>query len=103
MEAKKNAMGVQVEAVLVIMVVVMASPALSCMPSDGMGCKDCIVNQMSSSCPSCTPILHCMARCLWGGGSRPYCISKCDCNKGGYPTLSDCKRCMFKCKCNCLN
>ena len=102
MEAKKKAMGVQVQALLLIMLVVVASPTLGCTPSDGRGCKDCIVSQMRNACPSCMPILHCMAWCLWGGSPRPNCIKKCDCNNG-YPTLSDCKRCMSKCKCSCLN
>ncbi|KAK7303374.1 hypothetical protein RJT34_14278 [Clitoria ternatea] len=101
LEMKQQRVAVQAQAVLLIMLVV-ASPIMSCPPTDGSGCKDCIVNQMINSCPPCTPILHCMARCLWDGSSRPNCIKKCDCNNT-YPTLSDCKRCMYKCKCSCLN
>uniref|UniRef100_A0A6N2K1W1 Uncharacterized protein n=1 Tax=Salix viminalis TaxID=40686 RepID=A0A6N2K1W1_SALVM len=67
-------------------------------PSDGGGCKDC--HQMRC-CPTCVPILHCMARCLWGGSSRSKCITRCDCD-GGKPTLSDCKKCMSRCKCSCV-
>ncbi|XP_010646203.1 uncharacterized protein LOC104878122 [Vitis vinifera] len=75
------------------------SPALSC-PSDGSECKDCIVNQMRNVCPSCAPVLSCMARCLWGGASKSKCVKRCDCY-GGKPRLSDCKKCMSRCKCSC--
>ncbi|EYU33857.1 hypothetical protein MIMGU_mgv11b015169mg, partial [Erythranthe guttata] len=43
----------------------------------------------------------CMARCLWGGASRPNCTKKCDCS-GGYPRLADCKKCLSQCKCSCV-
>ncbi|KAF7840557.1 TNFR/CD27/30/40/95 cysteine-rich region [Senna tora] len=103
MEVKKQAMVVQAQAAvaLVVMLVLVSPVVLGCSPN-GRGCKDCIVKQMKQDCPPCTPILHCMARCLWGGTSRSVCIKKCDCNNG-YPTLSDCKRCMSKCKCSCVN
>ncbi|ESW19651.1 hypothetical protein PHAVU_006G143300 [Phaseolus vulgaris] len=99
METKKLRVIVQVQVVLLIMTMV-ASPIMSCPPTDGKSCKDCLVNQMKNVCPSCTPILHCMARCLWDGSSRPNCINKCNINDA-YPALSDCKRCMSKCKCSC--
>ncbi|KAG4177931.1 hypothetical protein ERO13_A10G009400v2 [Gossypium hirsutum] len=72
--------------------------AIAC-PSNGNGCKDCIVEQIRYSCPSCVPLIRCMARCLWGGAARSTCISRCD---GGKPTLSDCKKCMSRCKCSCV-
>ncbi|KAJ7967779.1 TNFR/CD27/30/40/95 cysteine-rich region [Quillaja saponaria] len=73
-------------------------------PPDGRTCRDCILNQMKHDCPPCGPILHCMARCLWDGSSKPRCVKKCDCNgRNGYPTLSDCKRCMSRCKCSCIS
>ncbi|XVE87688.1 hypothetical protein DITRI_Ditri19aG0007700 [Diplodiscus trichospermus] len=78
----------------------MTSPALAC-PSSGSGCKDCIVEQMKYGCPSCVPLIRCMARCLWGGTARSNCINRCDCN-GGKPRLSDCKKCMSRCKCSCV-
>ncbi|KAK4259100.1 hypothetical protein QN277_005467 [Acacia crassicarpa] len=99
---KKQAMVIQAHAAAaaaLVVIVMLVSPVLGCSPS-GRGCKDCIVNQLKQSCPPCSPILHCMARCLWDGTSRSVCIKKCDCNNG-YPTLSDCKRCMLKCKCSC--
>lgn len=104
MVMKKQEMVVQAQpmaAVAVAIMLVFASPAQGCSP-DGKGCKDCIVKQMKQGCPACTPILHCMGHCLWGGASRSDCIKKCDCNDV-YPTLSDCKRCMSKCKCSCVN
>ncbi|KAF9679365.1 hypothetical protein SADUNF_Sadunf06G0007400 [Salix dunnii] len=70
-------------------------------PSDGSGCKDCVLDQMKYGCPTCVPILHCMARCLWGGSPRSKCITRCDCD-GGKPTLSECKKCMSRCKCSCV-
>ncbi|KAK7245941.1 hypothetical protein RIF29_40795 [Crotalaria pallida] len=102
MEGKKQAVKVQLQAVLLIMLVMVTSPVLGCTPTDGRGCKDCIVNQMRNGCPACMSILHCMARCLWGANSRSSCINKCKCNNG-YPTISDCKRCMSQCKCSCVN
>lgn len=103
METKKRIVSFQLQAQALLLVMMMvASPIMSCPPTDGRGCKDCIVNQMKNACPPCTPILHCMARCLWDGSSRPNCIKKCDCNTT-YPTLSDCKGCMSKCKCSCVN
>ncbi|KAG4123948.1 hypothetical protein ERO13_D10G009100v2 [Gossypium hirsutum] len=65
----------------------------------GNGCKDCIVEQVRYGCPSCVPLIRCMARCLWGVSARSSCISRCD---GGKPTLSDCKKCMSRCKCSCV-
>ncbi|XP_022723215.1 uncharacterized protein LOC111280265 [Durio zibethinus] len=81
-------------------VMVDTSPALAC-PSNGSGCKDCILDQMKYSCPSCVPLIRCMARCLWGGTSSSNCINRCDCN-GGKPRLSDCRKCMSRCKCSCV-
>ncbi|XP_021895146.1 uncharacterized protein LOC110812633 [Carica papaya] len=78
----------------------MISPASAC-PPDRSGCKGCIVDQMKYACPSCVPLLRCMAKCLWGGSSRPKCIKRCDCN-AGKPRLSDCKQCMLRCKCSCM-
>ncbi|KAJ0017520.1 hypothetical protein Pint_09698 [Pistacia integerrima] len=76
------------------------SPALACQ-SDRGECKDCVVDQMKYGCPKCVPLIHCMARCLWGGSSRAKCVNKCDCN-GAKPRLSDCKECMSRCKCSCV-
>ncbi|TYI04335.1 hypothetical protein ES332_A10G010000v1 [Gossypium tomentosum] len=56
--------------------------AIAC-PSNGNGCKDCIVEQ----------IRYTVARRV------STCISRCD---GGKPTLSDCKKCMSRCKCSCV-
>ncbi|KAK3432162.1 hypothetical protein EUGRSUZ_E03949 [Eucalyptus grandis] len=75
-------------------------PAVAC-PSDGGVCRDCIVDRLNHGCPSCRPVLRCMGRCLWGGSSRANCTRRCDC-KGGNPKLSDCKKCMSKCKCSCV-
>ncbi|PQQ21175.1 uncharacterized protein Pyn_04498 [Prunus yedoensis var. nudiflora] len=77
-------------------------PALAC-PSDGIQCRDCVANQMKFGCPECTPVLRCMARCLWGGSSRANCVKRCNCGSGGKPKLSDCKKCMLRCKCNCMS
>ncbi|KAL9159731.1 hypothetical protein ABFS82_08G153900 [Erythranthe guttata] len=77
-----------------------SSPAAGC-PSDGSQCKSCIMNRMKTGCPGCVPIMQCMARCLWGGASRPNCTKKCDCS-GGYPRLADCKKCLSQCKCSCV-
>ncbi|KAE8715147.1 BAG family molecular chaperone regulator 5 [Hibiscus syriacus] len=85
----------------------MATPALGCSSngsgggSNKNGCKDCLVDQMKYGCPRCVPLLRCMARCMWGGASRSRCINRCDCN-GGKPSLSDCKKCMSRCKCSCV-
>ncbi|KAJ9177427.1 hypothetical protein P3X46_012649 [Hevea brasiliensis] len=57
--------------------------------ADGSGCKECIVDQMKHGFPSCAPILQCRARCL------------CDCDDAML-TLSDCKKCMSRCKCSCV-
>ncbi|XP_015878661.3 uncharacterized protein LOC107414952 [Ziziphus jujuba] len=85
---------------LLVVWLMMISPAKGC-PSDGRECKTCIVNQMKFGCPACAPILRCMARCLWSGSSRRNCIKRCDCG-GGTPKLSDCKKCMSRCKCSCM-
>ncbi|GMI93272.1 hypothetical protein HRI_002996500 [Hibiscus trionum] len=91
-------------AMVLLLVVIwsMSSPALAC-PSkgDGNGCKDCVVEQMSYGCPSCVPLIRCMARCLWGGAARSDCMNRCECNDGK-PTLSDCKKCLSRCKCSCV-
>ncbi|XVF87839.1 hypothetical protein PTKIN_Ptkin18bG0153000 [Pterospermum kingtungense] len=86
---------------IVLWSMVTYSPALAC-PSNGSGCRNCILDQMKYGCPSCVPLIRCMARCLWGGTSRSNCIKRCDCD-GGKPTLSDCKRCMSRCKCTCVS
>ena len=98
---EKNKQLSTMAAVLMLLLVfwLMISPALGC-PSDGSECKDCIVNQMRNGCPSCAPVLSCMARCLWGGASKSKCVKRCDCY-GGKPRLSDCKKCMSRCKCSC--
>ncbi|XP_019265114.1 PREDICTED: uncharacterized protein LOC109242719 [Nicotiana attenuata] len=85
---------------LMLMIVCeMTSPSFGC-PTDGDGCRNCIVNHMKVDCPKCAPIMRCMAKCLWGGTSRTKCTKKCDC-KGVYPRLSDCKNCLSQCKCSC--
>ncbi|CAN0890781.1 hypothetical protein LINGRAHAP2_LOCUS16617 [Linum grandiflorum] len=76
------------------------SPAPPC--RTGGGCKKCVVEQLHYGCPKCTPILRCMARCLWGGGAQSKCIRRCDCG-GGKPSLMECKACMGRCKCSCLS
>ncbi|KAJ8770458.1 hypothetical protein K2173_017949 [Erythroxylum novogranatense] len=86
--------------VLLMLWLLVVSPVLSC-PPDGSECKNCIAEQMKYGCPKCVPILRCMARCLWGGSSRSKCSKKCECN-GGNPTLAQCKKCMFRCKCSCV-
>lgn len=65
-------------------------------------CKGCILNRMKYDCPSCVRTLRCMAKCLWAGTPRIKCTKRCDCNEG-YPRLSDCKKCMSKCKCSCVS
>ncbi|XP_059663332.1 uncharacterized protein LOC132309002 [Cornus florida] len=98
MDEKKRVSTVAAAYVLLLMWV-MTTPVFGC-PSDGSQCRNCVLDKFKNSCPPCAPILRCMARCLWGGKSRSKCIKKCDCN-GGYPTLSDCRKCMAKCKCSC--
>ncbi|KAK4788843.1 hypothetical protein SAY86_020162 [Trapa natans] len=44
----------------------------------GRKCGECITVQMKFWCPSCSPILKCMAWCLWGGKSRWQCTKRCD-------------------------
>ncbi|XP_052183866.1 uncharacterized protein LOC127795926 [Diospyros lotus] len=82
-----------------ILLLVMLSPALAC-PPDGSRCQNCIVDRFKQGCPPCVPIMQCMARCLWDGNSRAKCTKKCDCNDD-YPKLSDCKKCLSRCKCSC--
>ncbi|KAL4386878.1 hypothetical protein GQ457_09G001020 [Hibiscus cannabinus] len=78
------------------------SPVMACTSKgNGNGCKDCVVEQMRYGCPSCVPLIRCMARCLWGGAARSECMNRCECNDGK-PTLSDCKKCMSRCKCSCV-
>ncbi|CAN0890780.1 hypothetical protein LINGRAHAP2_LOCUS16617 [Linum grandiflorum] len=79
-----------------------APPCRSPRPTSGGGCKKCVVEQLHYGCPKCTPILRCMARCLWGGGAQSKCIRRCDCG-GGKPSLMECKACMGRCKCSCLS
>ncbi|KAF8030282.1 hypothetical protein BT93_E2662 [Corymbia citriodora subsp. variegata] len=74
--------------------------AVAC-PMDGSTCQDCIVDQLNWGCPLCQPILCCMGRCLWGGSLQAKCMRRCDCNSGK-PKLSNCKKCMSKCKCSCM-
>ncbi|KAM7525276.1 hypothetical protein LguiA_015178 [Lonicera macranthoides] len=100
MEEKQRWSAFAIVCVLVLVMAMMVLQAQGC-PSDGSDCRSCIVNRMKSGCPSCEPIMRCMARCLWGGTSRNKCIKKCDCNVGGYPRLSDCKKCLSQCKCSC--
>ncbi|XP_041024006.1 uncharacterized protein LOC121264772 [Juglans microcarpa x Juglans regia] len=87
---------------MLLMILLVISPVgmLACTPNGGE-CKDCIISQMKYGCPSCVPVIRCMARCLWAGSSRSNCVKRCDCN-GGSPKLSDCKRCMSRCKCSCV-
>ncbi|KDP37778.1 hypothetical protein JCGZ_06457 [Jatropha curcas] len=88
--------------VILILWLTMISPTKACPPQGtASACKDCVVDQMKYKCQSCIPILRCMARCLWNGASRSKCINRCDCN-GCKPTLSDCKKCMSRCKCSCV-
>ncbi|ESR63100.1 hypothetical protein CICLE_v10017269mg [Citrus x clementina] len=102
MEKKLHKQTQGIVSVMLLVLWLMISPTLACGPSpDASGCKDCIADQMKYGCPSCVPLLHCMARCLWGGTARAKCIHKCDCD-GGKPTLSDCKKCMARCKCSCM-
>ncbi|XAR53839.1 hypothetical protein NMG60_11022538 [Bertholletia excelsa] len=99
MEAKKIA-----AAYALLLILSMASSpslAVAC-PPNGRQCRDCILDRFRNDCPPCKPILRCMARCLWGGASRAKCTKKCDCGSAGsYPRLSDCKKCMYECKCSC--
>ncbi|GMJ14131.1 hypothetical protein HRI_005082300 [Hibiscus trionum] len=104
MEVKKTSWALGM-VILLMLCSLMASPALGCSNNGGggdkNGCKDCLVEQMKYGCPRCVPLLRCMARCMWGGASRSRCINRCDCN-GGKPSLSDCKKCMSRCKCSCV-
>ncbi|KAJ9132214.1 hypothetical protein P3X46_034008 [Hevea brasiliensis] len=65
---------------MVLLILLIISPTMAC-PQQGTECKDCILDQMKYA-------------------SRSKCIKKCNCN-GGKPTLSDCKKCMSRCKCSC--
>ncbi|KAK4721016.1 hypothetical protein R3W88_011249 [Solanum pinnatisectum] len=85
--------------ILIIVCDIIILPGFGC-PTDGNGCRNCIVNHIKIDCPKCAPIMRCMAKCLWYGTSRSKCINKCDC-KGTYPRLSDCKNCLSQCKCSC--
>ncbi|KAL8091163.1 hypothetical protein AgCh_040317 [Apium graveolens] len=84
---------------LLMFLLIINSPALGCY-SDRSGCSGCIAKRFKSRCPPCQQIMRCMAQCLWDGTSQSKCIKKCDCN-GGYPKVSDCKKCLAKCKCSC--
>lgn len=86
---------------MLLMIWSVISPAMACQPNGGE-CKVCIVEQLKFGCPSCVPVIRCMARCLWGGRSRSVCVNRCDCN-GGSPKLSDCKKCLSRCKCSCVS
>ncbi|KAF8030280.1 hypothetical protein BT93_E2660 [Corymbia citriodora subsp. variegata] len=59
-----------------------------------------VVPPQAVACPS-DGVLRCMGQCLWGRSSRAKCMRRCDCNSGK-PKLSDCKKCMSKCKCSCM-
>ncbi|XP_010533781.1 PREDICTED: uncharacterized protein LOC104809471 [Tarenaya hassleriana] len=67
-------------------------------------CKTCVSEQLNYGCPKCVPLLRCMARCLWGGGSQRKCTATCGCDAAAAvkPSLSDCKRCVSRCKCSCI-
>ncbi|KAK9715052.1 hypothetical protein RND81_06G140000 [Saponaria officinalis] len=69
---------------------------------DETDCRGCLVKRMKYDCPSCVPRLRCMAKCLWSGKARLKCVKKCDCNPG-YPRMSDCKKCLSKCRCSCTS
>ncbi|XP_062088513.1 uncharacterized protein LOC133795080 [Humulus lupulus] len=87
---------------ILVLLLLWLMPALLACTYDGSRCKDCILKQMKCGCPSCVPVLRCMAKCLWGGSSRANCIQRCNCGSNGNPKLSDCKKCMSKCKCSCM-
>ncbi|XP_030553022.1 uncharacterized protein LOC115757069 [Rhodamnia argentea] len=86
---------------MLVLWLLMVPPQATACPSDGGACRDCIVDQLSHCCPSCGPVLRCMGRCLWGGSSQVQCTRRCNCD-GGTPKLSNCKKCMSKCKCSCM-
>ncbi|GMY36723.1 hypothetical protein FCV25MIE_31965 [Fagus crenata] len=100
MEGKQQHSKLAFMSMMLLMIWLVISPVLACPPNGGQ-CKVCIVNQMKFGCPSCAPLLRCMAQCLWGGSSRYICVNRCNCNTG-YPNLSACKTCMSKCKCSCV-
>ncbi|KAK9935910.1 hypothetical protein M0R45_012783 [Rubus argutus] len=87
---------------LMMMMLLLLFPAGLACQNNGGECRSCVVNQMKFGCPTCVPVLRCMARCLWGGSSRLKCVKRCDCG-GGNPKLSDCKKCMAPCKCSCMS
>lgn len=67
METKKRIVSFQLQAQALLLVMMMvASPIMSCPPTDGRGCKDCIVNQMKNACPP------------------NWCMSKCKCSCVNY-------------------
>ncbi|OWM83348.1 hypothetical protein CDL15_Pgr012829 [Punica granatum] len=91
-------------AILMIFLLVTIMRAEASCPSYGSECSGCITERMKYGCPRCRPLLKCMARCLWGGRSRALCTKRCDCNSSkGKPRLSDCKKCMSKCRCSCMS
>ncbi|OVA16319.1 hypothetical protein BVC80_8975g7 [Macleaya cordata] len=100
MEERKQFQFAIVAMILLLVWSFVIIPSLGCSSSNRNGCKDCIRDQMKYGCPACTPILRCMATCLWGGKVQSKCVKQCDCN-GGKPRLSDCKKCMARCKCSC--
>ncbi|PIA38265.1 hypothetical protein AQUCO_02800144v1 [Aquilegia coerulea] len=106
---KMKCFRVEVIQVMLCVWLLIIMPSLACSSSKtNSTCRDCILDQMKYVCPGCVPILRCMAKCLWGNLSQSKCtknlqskcIKKCDCN-GGTPRLSDCKKCMSRCKCSC--
>ncbi|XP_059437039.1 uncharacterized protein LOC132170163 [Corylus avellana] len=93
----------QAKLALVSMMLLMIWPAISpaqACQANGGECRVCIVDQLKFGCPSCVPAIRCMAGCLWGGRPRSVCVKRCDCY-GGSPKLSDCKKCLSRCKCSC--
>ena len=85
---------------MVLWLVVSPAIIMAC-PNEGSKCRDCIAKQMKCECPACSPLLQCVARCLWAGTSKPVCVKRCDCAHSK-PKLSDCKKCISKCKCSCM-
>ncbi|KAL6992880.1 hypothetical protein U1Q18_010998 [Sarracenia purpurea var. burkii] len=104
MEERKSPLAPATAAVYALLLIsAMATyPAMACSSSGGSQCRKCILDRFKQDCPPCVPILQCMARCLWGSAPRGGCVKKCDCGAGQYPRLSDCKKCVSRCKCSCL-
>lgn len=102
-QRKEMAKKVSLMAVLLLFSLFVAIMQAQAYRSGGTECSECISERMKYGCPSCTPVLKCMARCLWGGRSRALCMKMCDCSSnGGKVRLNNCKKCMSKCRCSCL-